>query len=96
MHAGHTFKNKSMHSYWYRSYIPYSDKFSRSKIFAVFADFARTVKIIPSKILHPRNFYTTSLGSCKVFMKRIMALFRYFSSVDKPAKPGDKKWGALE
>ena len=30
--------------------IPYGDKFSRSKIFAVFA---RTAKIVPSKILHP-------------------------------------------
>ena len=30
--------------------VLYNDKFSRSKIFAVSADFARTAKIIPSKI----------------------------------------------
>ena len=34
------------------NYVLYSDKFSRSKIFAVFVYFARTAKIIPSKVLH--------------------------------------------
>ena len=45
--------------------------------------FARTVKIIPSKLLYQVT------GSCQIFMKRMMALFRYFSSVDKPAKLPD-------
>ena len=49
----------------YSEQLPYSDKFSRSKSFAVFADFARTAKIIPSKILHPRIFYTPSLARVK-------------------------------
>ena len=46
----------------------------------VFVDFARTTKITPSKkILHPQNF-THVTGSCKVFMKQIMALFVAWTS----------------
>ena len=44
-------------------------KFSRSKIFVVFTDFARTAK------KYTLECFTHVTGSCKVFMKRIIALF---------------------
>ena len=69
-------------------YIRYSNKFSRSKIFTVI--FRSNRENYPLKRFTPSKFVHHVTGSCKVFMKRIMALFRYFSSVpDKPAKLPD-------
>ena len=69
--------------------IPYSEKFSRDKIFAVFADLPQTAKL-NSEILptmqttpFPSKPFESLASVCA------MAMYRYFSSVDKLPKLPD-------
>ena len=64
--------------------IPYSRKFSRRLIFAIFANQAQSAKILPSKIIilgHVLNHYHVVVNKC-----RKMALYKYLAS-SKPPNP---------
>ena len=48
-------------------YVPYCEKFSRDKIFAVFADLPQTAKILTAKFLRSSCFVLCDRRTAKIF-----------------------------